>query len=243
MKQARRTKQAQSTAELESLGRFVGRVGTEPTARLAWAVAFAQRDPEQMTGGDWENAVRELAVYLGPYLVTVGQALAAKEDEPLGVALGWHDRPAWWARVLGDKALGQLDTDRAQSVQRVLARAIAQIMTDAAPLETPHTTATPVSLTGPRGPRRLVSAIDRAPVTVLALRAVADDLEAASEQLRVCAAPLRRTDRPCGTWFVQTRPQQAYCSHRCRSRAATRAARAAQQTRTRGRTARRKASA
>src|SRR4030095_1821144 len=92
MKQARRTKQAQSTAELESLGRFVGRVGTEPTARLAWAVAFAQRDPEQMTGGDWENAVRELAVYLGPYLVTVGQALAAKEDEPLGVALGWDDR-------------------------------------------------------------------------------------------------------------------------------------------------------
>ena len=45
---------------------------------------------------------------------------------------------------------------------------------------------------------------------------------AAGHLVRSCAAPALRSKELCDRWFVQTRPQQAYCSATCQSRAAVR---------------------
>lgn len=207
------------------------RVGVEPEARLAWAVAFAQRESERMTAGDWDNALRELAVYLGPWLVTASEALAMKGT--LGFALGG---PHWRAHYLGEKALRRLDLRPAQDVQRILADALPRALAHER-LDLPARASSAVWL-GEIG--RYVRVTSQAPVSELALRAFVDDLERAGERLRVCPAPRGRAATPCGRAFVQTRPQQAYCSPQCQSRAATRAYRAAQDKPSRRRTARRK---
>jgi hypothetical protein len=63
-----------------------------------------------------------------------------------------------------------------------------------------------------------------------ALATVGERLLTAGHLLRACAAPALRSQEPCGRWFVQARPQQAYCSATCQSRASVRAYRDRQTT-------------
>ena len=81
----------------------------------------------------------------------------------------------------------------------------------------------------PRGDGRYtLTQADPSRASVAALHQLAQEMEVAGHLLKACAAPPPRgkaTER-CGRWFVQRRPQQAYCSPQCQSRASTRAYRA-----------------
>lgn len=191
------------------------RVGTRPKECVAWAVRFAQRDPQTMTAGDWANAEGELHAFLG---VNVGPYA----PDTLGAQLG-------------------LEPESIQEAHRALRGAIATALRhERIPLGRTTETAEWRPDLG-----RYAIGVPFPEVRSWTMKHFVQLLAMAGDVLRVCPAPAPRArdGRRCDTWFVQMRPQGVYCSPRCQSRATTRAYEAARQPRSRGRTTRRKASA
>jgi hypothetical protein len=199
-----------AAADRERLSR---RVGATPKECLAWAVHFAQRDPDTMTVGDWANAEGELRAFLG---VSVGPFAPGTLGAFFGVA-----------------------RENIQGAHRALRAAIiAALRHEPIPLgRTTETAEWRPDLGG-----RYAIGLTLPEVPSWTARQFVHLLAMAGDVLRVCPAPPPRGQEgeTCGTWFVQMRPQGVYCSPRCQSRATTRAYMAAQEKPPRRRTARRK---
>ena len=193
----------------EQVRRAARRVGVGSIDRLAWAADFAQHPPETRTHGDWASAQAELAAFL-----------AAEPGSPF--------------EFLWTVSRRETDTAR-RSFRRVFDGVVRR-------REVPLGRHELVlgwhrwPRTPPRGGGRWppgdgrYSLTQAAPMraSVAALHRLAQDLEVAGHLLKACPAPppRGRGDDRCGRWFVQRRPQQAYCSPQCQSRASTRAYRA-----------------
>jgi len=185
------------------------KVGFRSADRLAWAVALAERRLETMTQGDWANAQSELAAFICP--------------EP-GSRLEFQ----WRAP--------RRETEVAQRVFRRILDGVIRRRDVRLGRHELVLSWFPWPRTPPRGGGRwpqgdgryTLSQADPTRASVAALHRLAQEMEVAGHLLKACAAPPSRgkvTER-CGRWFVQRRPQQAYCSPQCQSRASTRAYRA-----------------
>ena len=187
--------------------RAARRVGVSAKDRLPWAIAFAQRPPESMTQGDWANAQAELAVFLG-----------AEPGPPL-------------------EELWRVGRGKAEAAQRAFRRVLDGVVRRRdVPLGRhelflnwlpwPRTSPPRGMARWPHGDGRYsLIHLDRKRPAVAALHRLGQDLELAGHFLKACPAPAPRgkLSESCGRWFIQRRPQQAYCSPRCQSRASTRA--------------------
>jgi len=203
------------TQREQEVRRAARRVGVTSENRLAWAIAFAQRSPETMTQGDWVNAQSELAALLG-----------AEPGSPL--ELLWP--------------VGRRETEVAQrTFRRVLDAAVRrrdvplgrhELFLDWLPW--PRSSPPRGMARWPPGDGRYsLIHLDRKRPAAAALHRLGQDLELAGHFLKACPAPAPRgkPTESCGRWFIQRRPQQAYCSPQCQSRASTRAYRAEREKR------------
>jgi hypothetical protein len=175
--------------------RLSSRVGRKPKECLAWALRFAQRDPQAMTRGDWANAEGELRAFLDV-------SVAPFAPGTLGALLG-------------------VFREEIQGAHRSLRTAItAALRHERIPLARTTETAEWRADLGRYVINHMLPEVpSRAVMKFVHLLAIAGDV------LRVCPAPRARGQggETCGIWFVQTRPQAVYCSPRCQSRATTRA--------------------
>lgn len=196
------------------------RMGTTRREVLAWAVREVQREPKDMTPGDWDNLRTEL---LGFVWWNGGGMTWASSSPRLGANTFWNGK--------------ELVRPSQEEAKAMLSRMGAMI---AAVVKRQHV---PVLRVNGTLILRLAS-IHHAPEPYWmqcwedvkfdwpdrAALTLADLIEREGTLIKECPAPLPRDEEICGKWFVATRPRMEYCSRACQSRASTRAAREGTET-------------
>jgi hypothetical protein len=197
------------------------RIGQTRREVLAWAVRAVQREPKDMTPGDWDNLRTELVGFLWWGGGTI-------PDSTSSPTLGQQ-------RLFDNKGLVRPSQEDAKAMlDRMGAMIAAVIKREHVPVmkmngtlilrlaSTYYGSSEPYWMQTWEGVR-----FDWPDRAALALGSL---IEREGLLLKECPALLPRDEEICGTWFVATRPRQEYCSGTCQSRASTRAAREGTET-------------
>lgn len=198
---------------LPALERRIGRTERE---LLAWAVRAVQRNPKDMTLGDWDNLRSEVAVFcLWPWRgTTMGEITEFAQVDPMNQA-GEIIRPT------------QIEAGH----MRMRMKAMIEDAVKRKPVTVDTVEGTLMLLwssvaAGSRWYRSWYGVQFSWPDRVA--HALAELIHKEGALLKECPAPAKRAKAGeiCGEWFVAKRPNQDYCSPMCQSRASTRAKRA-----------------
>lgn len=192
---------------LEKIQRRVGLTGRD---RLQWAVAFAQRDLDALTPGEWMDLLMELRVFLAsPYpqdFAGIDAALRQLRPRPPRLPLTVIFKP-------------RITEEDAKEIQTAFRDILQQLITSQwGIIEMPPLSIGIYYTHHPERPSRTRVLLEASTpdVTVKARYVLTYLLGAHGELLRQCPEPA------CRRIFVASRPNQSYCSSRCLSRAGTR---------------------
>jgi hypothetical protein len=182
-----------------ALNPYIDRVGRSPQGQLGWALRLAQRQPESMTPGDWDNMRHEITAFLALH--------GYSSQSPVGHRLGLPPE--------------EVAHEIRKQLHEILA-AVIQRGPDPIHLGRIQTM---LGLCWRDDVQRFTRWTASTGYPSLIASALQPLLEQHGHLVRACGAPSPRggADETCGLWFVAARVQQRFCSPRCQSRATTRA--------------------
>ncbi len=187
------------------------RVGREPIERLAWALAFVQKDLGSLTPGDWENIRWQLWAF---NLIPWWKPSEAGADQRR--IYDAYEFPEQADVISAQTKFGETLTDLKQKGFSMIGPVIemlivpwlgtekGQNMRAAFEAITPGELPPPDSLTYPLSE-----------FTVYSEYRFGLLIGQFGEYLHICPG------KDCGRWFVASRTNQDYCSSRCQMRSAT----------------------
>jgi hypothetical protein len=184
-------------------------VGQDAAAQLAWAVGFARRQPDKVTG--LEALQRQATVFAAPF--------HARRPSKLG-GLSWGPTGLGWVRARDVKVMQERFS---ALLEGWVQRGRIELSLRDARISVRLPAQKDSGRQGRRRPILWLEPTDTDDDVSVAVYRLVQLLGLEGHRLRGCAAPRAggAAGEQCGAWFVG-RPDQVHCSTRCRIRAGVR---------------------